>query len=135
MYLVDTNIWLELLLEQTNADEVKQFLEQIPLALLSSTDFTLLSIGIIAVREEKQEGYLKFVDDLLVKGALSTIRLNPRDLPSVLRTANSYKLDFDDAYQYVANEKQNLQLVSFDKDFDKTPRGRKTPAQILATLK
>ncbi len=128
-------IWLELLLEQTNADEVKQFLEQIPLALLSSTDFTLLSIGIIAVREEKQEGYLKFVDDLLVKGALSTIRLNPRDLPSVLRTANSYKLDFDNAYQYVANEKQNLQLVSFDKDFDKTPRGRKTPAQILATLK
>jgi len=33
LYLVDTNIWLELLLEQTNADEVKQFLEQIPLAL------------------------------------------------------------------------------------------------------
>jgi len=41
-------------------------------------------------------------------------------------------LDFDDAYQYVAAEKNGLVLVSFDGDLDKTPNGRKTPAQIGA---
>lgn len=42
-----------------------------------------------------------------------------------------YGLDFDDAYQYAVAEKHNLTLVSFDKDFDRTERGRKTPAEIL----
>jgi hypothetical protein len=42
-----------------------------------------------------------------------------------------FNLDFDDAYQYVAAEKHDLTLVSFDADFDRTDRGRKTPADIL----
>ncbi|MFA6372325.1 MAG: hypothetical protein WCW68_06850 [Methanothrix sp.] len=43
----------------------------------------------------------------------------------------SFHLDFDDAYQYVAAERNDLVLVSFDADFDKTDMGRKTPADIL----
>jgi len=42
-----------------------------------------------------------------------------------------FNLDFDDAYQYVAAEKHNLTLVSLAADFDRTDRGRKTPADIL----
>jgi len=38
----------------------------------------------------------------------------------------------DDAYQYIASQKHNFSLVSFDSDFDRTARGRKTPAEILA---
>ena len=41
-----------------------------------------------------------------------------------------FNLDFDDAYQYVAAEKFNLEIVSFDSDFDRTERGRKTPDQV-----
>jgi len=41
-----------------------------------------------------------------------------------------FGFDFDDAYQYSAAEKYNLTIVSFDSDFDRTPRGRKTPAEI-----
>ena len=44
-------------------------------------------------------------------------------------------LDFDDAYQYVAAETHNLTLVSFDADFDRTERGRKTPADVLKELR
>jgi hypothetical protein len=33
-----------------------------------------------------------------------------------------YKLDFDDAYQYLAAEKFRLTLVSFDRDFDGTEK-------------
>jgi len=42
-----------------------------------------------------------------------------------------FKLDFDDAYQYVAAEKYDLIIISFDADFDITERGRKTPKEIL----
>lgn len=42
-------------------------------------------------------------------------------------------LDFDDAYQYVAAEKYTLTLISFDTDFDRTERGKKTPGEIKRT--
>ena len=44
-----------------------------------------------------------------------------------------FRLDFDDAYQYVAAEKYGLTLVSFDADFDRTKPGRKTPDEVLRT--
>jgi predicted nucleic acid-binding protein len=43
----------------------------------------------------------------------------------------TFGLDFDDAYQYVAAEREQATLVSFDKDFDKTEQGRQTPGQVL----
>ena len=42
-----------------------------------------------------------------------------------------YNFDFDDAYQYVTAEKYHAELISFDSDFDRTERGRKTPIQVL----
>ncbi len=44
-----------------------------------------------------------------------------------------FELDFDDAYQYVAAEMYDLELVSFDGDFDRTERGRITPGEIVET--
>jgi predicted nucleic acid-binding protein len=46
----------------------------------------------------------------------------------------TYRLDYDDAFQYTLVDKFNLTLVSLDADFDHTPRGRQTPAQVLAAL-
>jgi predicted nucleic acid-binding protein len=40
-------------------------------------------------------------------------------------------LDFDDAYQYLAAEQEQATIVSFDKDFDKTGKGRQTPEQVI----
>ena len=42
-----------------------------------------------------------------------------------------FNLDFDDAYQYVAAEKNDSIIVSLDTDFDRTERGRKTPWEVL----
>jgi hypothetical protein len=44
--------------------------------------------------------------------------------------ARMYKLDFDDAYQYAAAAKFNFVIVSFDADFNRTERGRKSPGEI-----
>jgi hypothetical protein len=47
--------------------------------------------------------------------------------------AQKFKLDFDDAYQYSVADKYNLQLISFDQDFDRTKRKKKEPSEILNT--
>ncbi len=45
MYLLDTNIWLERLLDQHRSEEVGRLLDQVPSQRLFMTDFTLHSIG------------------------------------------------------------------------------------------
>ena len=77
---------------------------------------------------------VSFVEDLLFTGAIAVVRLETEDLLSVCKTAEMTGLSFDDAYQYVAAEKHNLTLVSFDADFDRTERGRKTPGDVLRGL-
>ena len=58
------------------------------------------------------------------------LRLSVQDMGEVAAIARRFNLDFDDAYQYVAAEKLGLGIVSFDSDFDRTEKGRKTPAQL-----
>jgi hypothetical protein len=60
------------------------------------------------------------------------IILSAEDMEVVINASQRFKLDFDDAHQYVAAEKYNLTIVSFDTDFEHADRGRKTPAQILS---
>jgi len=131
MYLVDTNVWLERLLEQARAEEVAQFLDRIPSERLFITDFAFHSIGVILTRLHRAEALLRFVQDAFIDGAVTLIHLRPEDTQRMLDVIEQFKLDFDDAYQYVAAEKYNLTLVSFDGDFDRTERGKKTPAEIL----
>jgi len=56
------------------------------------------------------------------------------ELKSLHGIAQSFNLDFDDAYQYSVAEKYNLQLISFDQDFDRSKRKRKEPSAILRDL-
>ena len=45
MYLLDTNIWLERLLAQAQAEVVGQLLDTVPTDQLLMSDFTLHSMG------------------------------------------------------------------------------------------
>ena len=58
------------------------------------------------------------------------VHLEPDDVSDLVHTIRQFNLDFDDAYQYVAAEKHDLTIISFDADFDRTPRGRKLPVDI-----
>ncbi|MFO7772713.1 MAG: PIN domain-containing protein [Dehalococcoidia bacterium] len=131
MYLVDTNVWLERLLDQTRSDEVKRFLDQVLSDHLFITDFTFHSIGVVMSRLKRMDALLRFVQDAFIDGAVALIRLKPEDMQRLVQRAEQYSLDFDDAYQYVAAEKYNLTIVSFDADFDRTELGRRTPAEIM----
>lgn len=134
MYLLDTNIWLERLLDQSKSDQVRQFLEKVDSNQLFITDFAFHSIGVVLNRLGRIDALLRFVKDAFIDGAVALIHLPPEDTPQLIDAIKKFKLDFDDAYQYVAAEKHDLILVSFDSDLDRTERGRQAPAGILARL-
>lgn len=129
MFLVDTNVLLEVLLEQQRAEEAKEFLLNAPADSLHISDFSLYSIGIILVRRHLSETFRLFLQD--VEAGMHIIRLNLAELNILPEIAQNLSLDFDDAYQYVLAEHRELRLVSFDADFDGTPLGRVTPAVAL----
>jgi predicted nucleic acid-binding protein len=131
MLLVDANVWLELLLDQERAGQVRDFLRAVPLDELAISDFALHSVGVVLARKKRDDLFVQFVSDLLVDTGVGYVSLDFDDLMVVAKTREHLPLDFDDAYQYVAAEKHDLTLVSFDADFDRTERGRKTPADIL----
>ena len=132
MYLLDTNIWLERLLDQERSDEVGQFLDRVPPVQVFITDFAFHSIGVVLSKLNRMEVLLRFVQDTFIDGGIVLVHLGPADMAELVRLAAQFGLDFDDAYQYSAAAKHNLTLdVSFDGDFDRTARGRKTPAEIL----
>lgn len=130
MYLVDTNIWLERLLNQDKSDEVGRFLNDASPRDLFITDFAFHSICVILTRLARSGVLLDFVQDVFVDGAVSVVSIKPSDTPTLVETIDKYKLDFDDAYQYVAAEQNGLTIISFDDDFDRTEKGRTTPAEI-----
>jgi hypothetical protein len=132
MYLVDTNVWLEPLLQQERAEEAVQFLTQTPTENLFISDFSFNSIGLILTRRNRRlDLLLDFVRDVFTDGAVGLVRLEPQDTPDIVAALNQFNLDFDDAYQYVAAQRNNLVIVSFDNDFNRTPEGRRTPAEII----
>ncbi|MBI1878729.1 MAG: PIN domain-containing protein [Chloroflexi bacterium] len=133
MYLVDTNIWLERLLDQTNSEEVRRFLDQIPSDQLLITDFSFHSIGVILNRLGQRVGLLHFVQDVFLDGGVGLVSLEPFEMQRLVEVIEAFNLDFDDAYQYVAAEKYAAVLVSFDNDFNRTPERKMTPAEILET--
>jgi len=130
MYLVDTNIFLELLLEQERADEVRKFFSSVDSSDLSLTDLSFHSIGIILIKFKKFDVFTRFVRDI-ANGGMQILSLNLEDMFNLLKFVKKFGLDFDNAYQYTVAEKYNLQIISFDKDFDRTERRRKEPLDIL----
>lgn len=134
MYLLDTNIWLERLLAQDQAESVGDLLDRVPLEQLRMSDFTLHSIGVILGRLGEGAAFIQFVQDVLVDGGVILVSVPPVAMKEIVEAMGLYRLDFDDAYQYIAAKRDNAVVVSFDRDFDRTDQGRKTPTQILDGL-
>ncbi|MBM4042087.1 MAG: PIN domain-containing protein [Planctomycetes bacterium] len=132
MYLVDTNVWLEVLLEQERADEARQFLLGVDASEFTISEFSLYSIGITVCGIGRDDLFRDFASDTLEGSGVPRVCLDLDDLRQLLEARRRFRLDFDDSYQYVAAEKVDATIVSFDEDFDRTPRGRKTPAEALA---
>ncbi len=128
---IDTNIFLEVILEQENAEDAKTVLSKTQEYDLFISDFSLHSIGLLLFYRKQQHVFQQFLKDMIADGGLMITSLLIDDMEGVVRVSQRFNLDFDDVYQYVIAEKHDLTIVSFDSDFDHTEKGRKSPTEIL----
>jgi predicted nucleic acid-binding protein len=129
-FLLDTNIFLEVILGQSEADDAQRLLSKAEEHEFFISDYSLHSIGLLFFRRRQHDVFRRFLTDMISTAGIKMIALFPRDMGDVIDTAQKFSLDFDDAYQYVAAEQYGLTIISFDSDFDRTEKGRKTPADI-----
>jgi uncharacterized protein len=130
LYLLDTNIFLELLLDQKESGSVQALLSSKNPEELGISDLAFHSIGIILYQKKAAHLFSDFIEDLFGEGGITIFALGSEDMKRLEQVSLSFSLDFDDAYQYVAAEKFGLTLVSFDTDFDRTDKKRIVPADI-----
>ena len=115
MYLLDTNIFLEILLDQEKSDVCKEFLNKNYDRLFIS-DFSLHSIGVILFRYKKKEIFNKFIQDVISE--IKVLNLPSSEYKIFSKNITSYALDFDDFYQYSIAKYYDLEIVTMDSDFE-----------------
>lgn len=115
-YLVDTNIVLEILLLQNNAENCRNFLEKY-INECAISDFSLHSIGVLLFKLKRFKVYNSFISDFAER--ITILSISQPDLLFLSHWNNLWKLDFDDAYQAQIAQLNKLILVTLDNDFKK----------------
>ena len=115
-YLVDTNVFLEILLGQAGRRKCEAFLQGEKGAAWIS-DFTLHSIGVLLFRQERPELFDKFAADTLPQFAILSLSETGYSQLAEINTRRG--LDFDDAYQFAVAQENNLTIATQDKDFQR----------------
>ena len=116
MYLLDTNIFLEILLKQKKSNICKTFITSHYNEIFIS-DFSLHSIGIILFRYKKQNTFYEFIQDLVSR--IRILNLPSSEYVKLFHLKEKYELDFDDFYQCIVAKYYDLQIVTMDSDFKK----------------
>jgi len=129
--LLDTNIFLEVILDQERAREARALLSKVEGYEFFISDYSLHSIGLLLFCRGQDEVFRQFLEDMILGVGVAVIGLSAQQMKAIIQVARRFGLDFDDAYQYVVAEHYGLAIVSFDSDFDRTERGRKTPKDVL----
>lgn len=115
-FLVDTNVFLEILLSQDKKEHCKMFLND-NIGILNITDFSFHSIGVILFRYAKEDIFQKFIEDVIPN--IQLVSLPIKLYMEVINTKRNLNLDFDDAYQYSTAKYYELTVATMDKDFKK----------------
>lgn len=115
MFLVDTNIFLEIFLGQEKKTLCKAFLND-NTGNLNISDFSLHSMGVILFRYDKGKVFQHFLEDVLPK--IGVLSLPGDSYLNLIKIKESLKLDFDDSYQYGIAKHYGLTIVTLDKDFE-----------------
>jgi uncharacterized protein len=116
MYLVDTNVFIEILLKQEKKDKCKAFLDKNSDSIYM-TDFSLHSIGVICFKSNKEDMFQKFLEDTLSHVELLTLPLD--QYAEIIKNRKLLNLDFDDSYQYTTAKNFDLAIATMDNDFKK----------------
>ena len=129
-YLLDSNVLLEAFLRRKNWQESVDFLATVRPVDVAIADFSLHAMGFYLV-PKSPELFDEIVQDVVARGT-SILRVEPTQLSLVTQNARHHRLNFDDAFVYTIAELHSLDIISFDADFDHTPRGRRTPGNAFS---
>ncbi len=130
--LIDTNIFLEVQLNQERAAQATKILEAISVNKVKGfiTDYTIDSVIIIMENYDKSPDEIKrFLLSLLGYKGLEFYHLSIYDKIEATEHMKLLNLDFDDACMFQAmNVLKVDQIASFDTDFDKIPEIKRITA-------
>jgi predicted nucleic acid-binding protein len=130
MLLVDTNIFLEVLLSRGKKEECKKLLKTLQDGKKSGivTDFTIHSIIVIMDSLNKLNELKTFLLSLLAYKGLHIHYTTIVDEVKATEISIQQNLDMDDAIQYSSALSANAEaIISFDKHFDALKIPRKEP--------
>ena len=127
MYLIDTNIFLEVLLARARKEASKELLRSLRDGREKGmvTDFTIHSIIVIMDGLKRLKELRTFLSSLTAYKGLSVYHTNIADEIRAIELTGEISLDMDDAIQYASALSTNAEaIVSFDKHFNglKIPR-------------
>jgi predicted nucleic acid-binding protein len=121
VYLVDTNIFLEVMLSRSKKGECKGFLELLRSGKESGTitDFSVHSLILVMENFKKKKELKTFLLSLTAYEGLFVYNTNLQDEIKAIYISDEKGLDMDDAIQYSAAVALGVEgIVSFDKHFD-----------------
>jgi predicted nucleic acid-binding protein len=124
MKLIDTNIFLEILLNQSRAEIAKKTLFDLfksnePFIVSS---FTIHSIVVILENKKKLSELKLFIESLAQIDAIIFYYPDFDEEKEIIENMSQWKLDFDDAFQYYIARKMDAQIITFDHDFKKVKK-------------
>jgi hypothetical protein len=119
MHLIDTNIFLELLLDQDKKQKAQGILSRMESGELNViiSGFTLHSIEFILCVKGKHTILKEFIQALNQFPNLSVYHTSLEEDLEILEIVDRTSLDFDDANQYYIAKKFNAEIITFDRDF------------------
>jgi predicted nucleic acid-binding protein len=112
--LIDTNIFLEVILRQERVALCESILRQRE-HRIGISDFSLHSIGLHLFRINREDAFLKFLED--IEGLVTILALELKDYSRIDENHKRYKLDYDDSYQLTVAETFGVEILTLDKDF------------------
>ena len=112
--LADTNIILEVILQQERSALCESILQQRENRIAIS-DFSLSSIGIYLFRSNRESAFLNFIRD--IDGIFTILNLELKDYSKIYDNKMKFHLDYDDSYQLAVAAIYGLELITLDKDF------------------
>lgn len=123
-------------MEQERHEECEALLSKISQSteLFYVSSFTLHSIEVIMIRNDKTNELAEFLSDI-ASSKIIRIDTNTSDELNILKSMKKLKLDFDDSIQHHLCKKYNLEIISYDKHFDRTKIKRIEPNDLKRLTK
>lgn len=115
MYLVDTNVFLEILLAQPKKVACKEFLNT-NVDDLSISDCSLHWIGTVLWQNNNVDTFHAFVKDVIPRVEILTLREDKYQ--AFININKDLDLDFHDTYQYQVAIEHDLVIVTLNRQFE-----------------